>query len=213
MTPCSRPSHGDPMPSPRWPGGVARPAGSASAPPWSRSRRGLRRPPPCKPSPSITCRGAPHPGPGRVRAPGGGRLVRPALRPAAGPHARVRQHRAPGPRPGRAGGERRSPLPDPLPRPGITRVRQATAPHHPPAAGRPAHLAGHRGAQERGPHRRDRRRVAGHLLLAAGGRHVQRLARRGVRPPGSTHHSPELRNRGQLRRPYHRRPGARPSRP
>ena len=123
--------------------------------------------------------------PRRVGTAGRRGLVRRAVRQAAGAHARVRRHRAPGARPRGTGDERRTALPAALRRPGLARPRQAAAPDHPPAAPRPAHLARRRGSEERRAHGRDRRRLAAHLLLAEGRGHVPRLARRGLRAPGA----------------------------
>ena len=69
-----------------------------------------------------------------------------------------------------------------LPYPGGTGPRQGPQVDRAPAAGRPAHLAGGRGAEERRPGRRDRRRLAADVLRPEGGRPVPGLPRRGLRP-------------------------------
>ena len=58
---------------------------------------------------------------------------------------------------------------------------QAAQAHHPSAARRHPDPAGCRGAEERRAGRRNLRRLAADLLHAADGRHLQRVARRGLR--------------------------------
>ena len=120
--------------------------------------------------------------PGRVRPAGGGGLVRPAVRQAAGPHPRVRRHHPPGAGPRGAGDQRRTALPAALRRRRRRRPRQAAQADRAPAARRRADLARRRGPEERRADRRDRRRLDPDLLLAA--------SRRACTSRGSTRASP-----------------------
>lgn len=70
----------------------------------------------------------------------------------------------------------------PLTGEGTTGLGKALKPHHPSAARRHTNHAGGRGAQERRAGRRDLRWLTAHLLFATHGRHVQRMARRRIRP-------------------------------
>ena len=72
--------------------------------------------------------------------------------------------------------------PLPLTGEGTTGLGKNAQADHASAAGRHPDHAGRRGAEERRAGRRDLRRLAADLLLAADGRHVQRVARRGLRP-------------------------------
>ena len=121
-----------------------------------------------------------HPGPRRVRAAGGGGLVRPAVRQAAGAHARVRGDRARhhGPRqPGHRGGAAL-----PAAAGGRHRAGQAAEEHAAPGARADADLPGRRGPEERGAGRRDLRRLAGAVLQPPPRRLLPRGADRGPGP-------------------------------
>ena len=89
---------------------------------------------------------------------------------------------------------------------------QAAQADHAPAARRHPDHARRRGAEERRAGRRDRRRLAADLLHAAHGRHVQRLARRGLRPPGCAPQPRGLRDLRDRQHRHHRRPRRRRSR-
>ena len=121
-----------------------------------------------------------HPRPRRERPAGGGGLVRPGVRQAAGPHPRVRRHRASHRRPRQAGRVRGRALPDAPRR--RHRLRQAAEVDRAPAAHRHPDLPRRRGPEERGPGRRDLRRLAADVLLAQGRRLLPRRAGRGLRP-------------------------------
>ena len=113
----------------------------------------------------------------RVVRPAGGRgLARPAVRQAAPAHARVRRDPAQGARP-RARRLRRRDLHAADPR----RARQGAEAHDRPGAGADPDL--HRGdrAEEHAAHRRDRRRLAAHLLLPRARRRVPRACSRRAR--------------------------------
>ena len=129
-------------------------------------------------------RRAAHPRARRLRATGRRGLVRPEVPQAAGPHPRIRRHPAAGLGARGAGAQRRAALPAAADRRGHHRPGQEPQADHPPAASRHPRHARRRGAEERRAGRRDLRRLAAHLLLAAHRRHVQRMARRGLRPAG-----------------------------
>ena len=143
--------------------------------------------------------GRPLPPRTRRFGPAGGRgLARPALRQAAGAHARVRRDRAQdlGAR-GAARAPRRA-LPDPLPRPGRDRARQA-AEEHPP---RPADPDLHRRdrPEERRAGGRDRRRLAADLVLARTGRTSTRTRSRRASARRRRQVARQLRRRARRRR-------------
>ena len=126
--------------------------------------------------------------------PGGRGLVRPALPGPPRPHPRVRRHRPPGAGAREAGDQRRPALPAALS--GWHRAGQAAQADRAPAAGRhPDHLGG-RGPEERGPGRRDRRRVVPHLLLPDCDVLLRGVARRRVRAPGGATQRGGLRGAG-----------------
>ena len=88
---------------------------------------------------------------------------------------------------------------------GLGRARQAAEADRAPAARRHPDLARRRGAQERRPDRRDRRRLDPDLLHAEVGRDVPAVARRGLRPAGRPAYPRGLRDRRDLPPPDHRR--------
>ena len=79
--------------------------------------------------------------------------------------------------------------PLPLTGEGTTGLGQGAQADRAPAARRHPDHAGRRGTQERRAGRRDLRRLAADLLFAAAGRYVQRMARRGLRPPRRSAHA------------------------
>ena len=83
---------------------------------------------------------------------------------------------------GKRRSQRRPALPAAADRRGHHRTRQDAQADHPPAAGRHPGHAGRRRPEERRAGRRDLRRLAADLLQPAHRRHVQRVARRGLRP-------------------------------
>ena len=140
-----------------------------------------------------------HPRARRVRPAGRGGLVRPVVSQAAGPHPRIHRHHPAGVGPRGAGDQRRPALSAAVDRGGHHGPGQAAQAHHPPAARRHPDHAGRRGAEERRAGRRDLRRLAADLLHAADGRHVQRVAGRGVRPARA--HAAAARTSRSARRP------------
>ena len=96
--------------------------------------------------------------------------------------------------------------PLPLTGEGTTGPRQEPQADHPPAARRHPGHAGRRGSEERRAGRRDLRRLAADLLLAAHRGHVQRVARRGLRPPRRPAHPRDLRDLRDGAGRGHRRP-------
>ncbi len=135
-----------------------------------------------RPDPRPPLRWPRHPRDGRQRAAGRRGLVRPAVRQAAGPHPRGGRHRPAGAGARGTGHQRRPALPAALPGRGLGRAGQAAQVDRAPAAGRHPDLAGGRGAQERRPDGRDRRRLDPDLLHAQVGTDVPAVAGRGVRP-------------------------------
>ena len=102
---------------------------------------------------------------GRERAAGRRGLVRPAVLQAARPHPRGRRHHPQGAGPRGAGDQRRAALPAARTTgEGAVGPRQAAQADRAPAARRHPDLARRRGAQERRPDRRDRRRLDPDLL-------------------------------------------------
>ena len=145
---------------------------SARTPTATRDGRADARPPQ---------RRSAHPRARRVRPAGGRGLVRPAVPQAAGPHPRVHRHHEAGLGAGEAGHQRRPALSAAADGRGDHRAGQGAQAHHAPVASRHPDHAGGRGAEERGAGRRDLRRLAAHLLHAADGGYLQRMARRGIR--------------------------------
>ena len=103
--------------------------------------------------------------------------------------------------------------PLPLTGQGTTGTGQGAQAHHPPVASRHPDHAGGRGAEECGVGRRDLRRLAAHLLHAADGGYLQRMARRGVRAAGCAAQPRGLRDLRDGEHRDHGRPQLPPSRP
>ena len=142
-----------------------------------------------------------------VSGPAGRRgLVRRKVSEAAGPHPGVHRHPAPGMGARSAGAQRRPALPVAADRRGHHGARQEPQADHPSAAGGHSDDAGRRGPEERRARRRDLRRLVADLLLAPDRRHVQRVARRGIRAPGSTPDPRDLRDLRDRAGGRHRRP-------
>ena len=148
----------------------------------------------------------PHPGARRVRPAGGGGLVRPVVSQAAGSHSRIRRHHPAGVGPGGAGDQRRPALSAAVEEGAGNRSGQAAQADHPSAARRHPDHAGRRGAEERRAGRRDLRRLAADLLHAPDGRHLQRVARRGLRPTRRPSQPRGLRDLRDGQHRHHRRP-------
>ena len=118
---------------------------------------------------------------------------------AAGPHPRVRRHRAPGARPREAGDQRRPALPAALP--GRHRAGQAAEADRPPAARRHPDHPGGRGPEEHRPGRRDRRRLVPHLLLPRAMSSFEASLDEGFARPGRPPHAPRTSRCWPSRRP------------
>ena len=129
------------------------------------------------------------PRPRGLGAAGRGGLVRPAVRQAAGPDARV--HRDPARHLGAPGpGHQRRPALPAAARADGHRARQAAEVEHPPAARGHPDLPRRRGPEEHRAGRRALRRLAGAVLLAPPRRLLPRGAGGGTRPARRPPHAP-----------------------